>query len=151
MATLKDDRAKLTQLELSIAQLRQALQDNTTVKVDSISDQDLGQLKNLLQVGQEALNKAAQDRIFRGIKAGFKHMSYRCQSVENPFEGTFEWIFDLDRKSPEATKFTQWLSSKDSIFHICGKLGSGKSDDESVTKYPLIDLQASCTHGLSYP
>ncbi|KAK3945204.1 hypothetical protein QBC46DRAFT_337054 [Diplogelasinospora grovesii] len=127
LATFKEDGAKLTRLELSITQLRQTLQDMTTMKIDSISDQAMSQLKNLLHVGQDALNEAAQDRILRGIKAGFEDMSYRYQSVDSPFRETFEWILDLDEKSPEATKFTRWLSSGDGIFHICGKLGSGKS------------------------
>lgn len=117
----------MTRLEVSITQLRQTLQDMTTMEVDSIGDQALNQLKNLLHIGQDALNEVAQDRILRGIKAGFEDMSYRYQSVDRPFGETFEWIFDLDGTSPEATKFTQWLSSGDSIFHICGKLGSGKS------------------------
>lgn len=117
----------MTQLELSITQLRQTLQDMTTTKADTISDQALDQLQNLLDIGQDALNEVAQDRILRGIKGGFEDMSYRHQSVDSPFMETFEWIFDLDGKSPEAAKFTQWLSSGDGIFHICGKLGAGKS------------------------
>ena len=97
------------------------------MKVELISDQALHQLEHLLQVGQDALNEVAQDRILRGIKSGFKDMSYRYQEIDPPFQETFEWIFDLDGQSPEATKFTQWLSSGDGVFHVCGKLGSGKS------------------------
>ncbi|SPO03403.1 uncharacterized protein DNG_06086 [Cephalotrichum gorgonifer] len=97
------------------------------MKVELISDQALNQLEHLLQVGQDALNEVAQDRILRGIKSGFKDMSYRYQAIDPPFQETFEWIFDLDGQSPEATKFTQWLSSGDGVFHVCGKLGSGKS------------------------
>lgn len=99
----------------------------TAKKVDLISRQAIDQLQILLCVGQNALNEVAQDRILRGIKAGFEDMSYRYQDVKKPFGGTFEWVFDLNGSSPEATKFTQWLSSGDGIFHICGKLGSGKS------------------------
>ena len=97
------------------------------MEVDYISDQAMNQLRNLLHVGQDALDEVAQDRILRGIKAGFEDMSYRYQSVDSPFRETFEWILDLEGKSPEAARFTQWLSSGDGIFHICGKLGSGKS------------------------
>lgn len=117
----------MTRLELSITQLRQTLQNMTATMDDSISGQTLNQLKALLHVGQDALNEVAQDRILRGIKGGFDDISYRYQSVDKPFKDTFEWIFDLGGKSTEATKFTQWLSSGDGIFHICGKLGSGKS------------------------
>ena len=123
----REDAARMTQLEISISQLRQTIRDSTVTRVDSISDQALRQLGHLLQVGQETLNEFTQDRILRGIKAGFEDMSYRYQSIENPFKDTFEWIMDLKGESPEASKFTQWLSSGDGIFHICGKLGSGKS------------------------
>lgn len=99
----------------------------TAIKDGPVSDQTLNDLKSLLRVGQDALNEVAGDRILRGIKGGFDNISYRYESVDKPFKDTFEWIFDLDGKSPEATKFTQWLSSGDGIFHICGKLGAGKS------------------------
>lgn len=110
-----------------MAQLSQTLQDMATMKTDYISDQALDQLKVLLHVGQDALNDVAQDRILRGIKAGFEDMSYRFQSVEKPFGRTLEWVMDLEGKSPAAVEFSRWLSSGDGIFHICGKLGSGKS------------------------
>ncbi|KAF7555937.1 hypothetical protein G7Z17_g1815 [Cylindrodendrum hubeiense] len=127
LASSKEDGTKLTRLELSITQLKQTLQDMTTMNVNSISDQALDQLKVLLHVGQDALIEVAKDRILRGIKAGFEDMSYRYQSVDSPFGETFEWILDLDGTSAEATKFIQWLSSGDGVFHICGKLGAGKS------------------------
>jgi hypothetical protein len=110
-----------------MAQLGQTLQDMTTMKTNYISDQALDQLKIILHFGQDALNDVAHDRILRGIKAGFWDMSYRYQSVDKPFGNTLEWVMDLGGNSPAATTFSQWLSSGDGIFHICGKLGSGKS------------------------
>jgi hypothetical protein len=127
LVTVKEDSVNLIRLNLSITELRQTLQNATTVEVGSINLQALNQLKGILNIGQNALNEVAHDRILRGIKGGFEDMSYRYQNVDSPFETTFEWIFDLDKKSPEANKFIQWLSSGDGIFHICGKLGSGKS------------------------
>ena len=97
------------------------------MKTNYISDQALDQLKVLLHFGQGALNDVAHDRILRGIKAGFEDMLYRYQSVDKPFGNTLEWVMDPGENSPAATKFSQWLSSGDGIFHICGKLGSGKS------------------------
>ena len=132
----------MTQLELSITQIRQTMKDMTTMKVDCISDQALTQLKNLLRDGQDTLNEFAQDRILRGIKAGFKDMSYRYQDIHSPFQDTFEWVLDLNGESVEATKFTQWLSSGDGIFHICGKLGSGKST--------LSKWQSALVPGMSF-
>lgn len=123
----KEGGVKMAQLELSITQMRQTMKDMTAMKVDWISDQALTQLKNLLRDGQHTLNEYAQDRILRGIKAGFEDMSYRYQEISSPFQDTFEWVLDLNGESVEATKFVQWLSFGDGIFHICGKLGSGKS------------------------
>ena len=132
----------MTQLELSITQIRQTMKDMTTIKVDCISDQALTQLKNLLRDGQDTLNEFAQDRILRGIKAGFEDMSYRYQEIVSPFQDTFEWVLNLNGESVEATKFTQWLSSGDGIFHICGKLGSGKST--------LSKWQSALVTGISF-
>ena len=129
LATCKEDGATLARVELSVTQLRQTLQDMTTANTESvtINSQVLDQLQKLLNVGQDVLNEVAQDRILRGIKSGFAEMSFRYQDVNASFGETFEWIFDLDGKTPEASKLIEWLSSQDGIFHICGKLGSGKS------------------------
>ncbi len=144
MAACKEDGAKLTRLELAITQQGQTLQNMTAMKDDSISDYVSNQLKALLHVPLDALNGAVQDRILRGIKGGFDDMSYRYQSVDKPFGDTFEWVLDLSGKSPEATKFTQWLSSVDGIFHICGKLGSGKSTlSKGTCLLPLLYLRSS--------
>lgn len=99
----------------------------TAKKVEPISSQAIDQLQHLLCVGQNALDEVAHDRILRGIKAGFQDMSFRYEKVVEPFGRTFEWVFELNGSSFEAAKFIQWLSSGDGIFHICGKLGSGKS------------------------
>ncbi|KAK7985567.1 hypothetical protein PG988_003189, partial [Apiospora saccharicola] len=58
---------------------------------------------------------------------GFHHIHERYDNINQPLGNTFEWIFDFDDPIPAATKFTKWLSSGDGIYHICGKLGSGKS------------------------
>ncbi len=126
-----------------MTQLRQTLQDTATMKTNYISDQALDQLKSLLRVGQDALNEVAQDRILRGIKAGFEDMSYRYQSVDRPYGKTLEWVMDLRGNSPAAAKFTQWLSSGDGIFHICGKLGSGKSTLSESPSFAASFLNAS--------
>jgi len=50
----------MTQLELSITQIRQTMEDMTAMRVDCISDQALTQLKNLLRDGQDTLNEFAK-------------------------------------------------------------------------------------------
>lgn len=118
-----------------------------------MGDKPLNQLKDMLSAEQGALIEVAQDRILRGIKAGFENISYRYENVDPPFKETFEWIFDLTGESPEATKFTQWLSSENGIFHICGKLGSGKStlSQYRETHVVFMFLYISGSSNLSVP
>ncbi|KAL7895514.1 hypothetical protein HDV64DRAFT_95259 [Trichoderma sp. TUCIM 5745] len=47
-------------------------------------------------------------------------LDYRISQVEDPFQNTFKWIFDLDL-------FTHWLQEGSGLFWIYGKPGSGKS------------------------
>lgn len=60
-------------------------------------------------------------------------MHQRIEVVEKAYAQTFEWIFVPDSAPPtksmrKASKvFTDWLSHGDGIFHLVGKLGSGKS------------------------
>lgn len=114
---------KVTRLERSITEIRQTMHEMTAMGVDSNSGQILSQLKKWVHAGQDVINEFTHDRILRGIRAGFEDMFYRYGEIVSPFNNTFEWILDLNK----ATKFTQWLSSGNGIFHICGKLGSGKS------------------------
>lgn len=107
-------------------------------KADIISVKTLNQLNDILSVEQGALNELAQDRILRGVKAGFENISYRYQNVDPPFKEIFEWIFDLTGESPEAAKFNQWLSLQNGIFYICGKLGSGKSTLSQYRETPIV-------------
>ncbi|KAK7999683.1 hypothetical protein PG990_012283 [Apiospora arundinis] len=126
-ADFEKNADKLTELDGAIRGLRETLQSVDRTQDHSIGDQALAQIRNVLYIGHEALCEVVQDRILRGVKGGFDDLHYRYHNVERPFGDTFEWIFDLDDPSPAASKFTEWLSSGDGIFHICGKLGSGKS------------------------
>jgi hypothetical protein len=47
-------------------------------------------------------------------------LDFRVKSIDNPFEDTFNWIFDLEA-------FSQWLQVGTGLFWIHGKPGSGKS------------------------
>ena len=116
----------MTGIESSINQLRQSIQDMVSIEAEPISDQALNQMMHQLHLGQESLNEIVQDRILRGVKAKFDDMHYRYQNIDSPISGTFEWIFGLEGTSEEATRFNHWLTTGSDIFHICGKLGSGK-------------------------
>ncbi|KAL2827903.1 hypothetical protein BJY01DRAFT_255520 [Aspergillus pseudoustus] len=78
--------------------------------------------------------EAAGDRLAQGLilKAlNFEDMHSRVETVVDAHCDTFGWIFDDDDNGSDdddsGKRFTQWLSSGGGIFHIAGKLGSGKS------------------------
>ncbi|KEY73755.1 hypothetical protein S7711_10189 [Stachybotrys chartarum IBT 7711] len=47
-------------------------------------------------------------------------LDFRVDQIENPFQGTFRWIYDLP-------SFCEWLQRGSGLFWIHGKPGSGKS------------------------
>lgn len=47
-------------------------------------------------------------------------LDFRIHQIEDPFQDTFKWIFDL-------APFTDWLQEGSGLFWIHGKPGSGKS------------------------
>ncbi|KAH7304158.1 hypothetical protein B0I35DRAFT_484642 [Stachybotrys elegans] len=47
-------------------------------------------------------------------------LDFRVDQIENPFQGTFKWIYDLP-------SFCEWLQRGSGMFWIHGKPGSGKS------------------------
>jgi len=62
----------------------------------------------------------------------FDKMEDRYQTVSEAADKTFKWIFEdpdmLRSRTPYLRlSFQQWLESGDGVFHIAGKLGSGKS------------------------
>ncbi|KAI1332381.1 hypothetical protein F5Y16DRAFT_357651 [Xylariaceae sp. FL0255] len=52
----------------------------------------------------------------------FHNIRARFWSIKKSHTNTFEWMF-----RPPDHEFANWLKSKDSMFWICGKAGSGKS------------------------
>ena len=113
------------------------------------------QLRNLLSISDTAMNTVTQHRILNGL--AFKEMHRRLDSVAKANHGTFEWILDEESEGAESEEaeseeaesegakpkeasprkdiktlekralFRCWLQSGSEIFHIVGKLGSGKS------------------------
>jgi hypothetical protein len=103
-------------------------------------------LDNLLHFSQHLYIKAAQQKVLDVL--AFDGMRNRIDTVANAHDSTFRWIFDdgsregSDGKNDsdnewagvfdEAARakvdsFVEWLSSGTGIYHIAGKLGSGKS------------------------
>lgn len=73
-------------------------------------------------------DEAKQSLILKALK--FDAMDERFHDVSKEAENTFRWIFEdktNDGFSRRSVMFKSWLTSGSGIFHICGKLGSGKS------------------------
>ncbi|KAK2066716.1 hypothetical protein P8C59_000506 [Phyllachora maydis] len=126
MESLRQDGIKLTQIDGSMRQLRSALAE---IEVQTLSEKALKQLGDILHIGQDVLDQIAQERILQGVKGGFEDMDYRYQAVDRPYGNTFEWVWnaDGDGNSSPSVKIIQWMLSDSGIFHLCGKIGSGKS------------------------
>ncbi|KAE8146641.1 hypothetical protein BDV25DRAFT_47329 [Aspergillus avenaceus] len=81
-------------------------------------------LNGFLDIPGQAL---AESRILQGL--AYASMHHRMEQVEEAHFGTFRWI--LDGQIPEhklyRERFTEWLRHGTDVFHITGKLGSGKS------------------------
>jgi hypothetical protein len=139
------DRAgvKLEQLQTHIEALQKG------VAVTSISPEVQTQLQELLKFSEDACQTIVQQRVLNSLV--FEGIYGRFEAVDEAHYKTFEWIFepdggegyesnnsdkikegcdsdegdDLRRSNSEL--FKHWLSLGRDIFHISGKLGSGKS------------------------
>ncbi|RSL88912.1 hypothetical protein CEP51_001466 [Fusarium floridanum] len=142
LAMVHEDSSKLEQLQAHIKQLNQG------VEAQVIGNKALEQLRLVLGMHDEALSVIYKDRILRSLQ--FEDMHRRDDGVRDPYENTFKWILEDDDGvvpeerpwlSPEAREnhhqdrmkrlsrnmLFDWLYSGSGIFHISGKLGSGKS------------------------
>jgi hypothetical protein len=68
-----------------------------------------------------------------------RNMNARRNQIEKRHTGTFSWVFSEEIQRPWDS-FTEWLSSKDSIYWISGKAGSGKS---TLMKFLIGDKRTS--------
>ncbi len=144
----KGDTAKLEQLCNNAEQLRQGVQ------VAGIGPEAQEQIRRLVDVQEDALSAIAQSRIVKSL--AFDGMYGRSEMVQEAHYKTFRWILDdngdnddshdksdnkdntngywakhrakeeMARKAARE-KFKTWLSSGEGIFHVSGKMGSGKS------------------------
>jgi hypothetical protein len=121
-----------------IVMLQQQVQElHRTVET---SDLRLRQgVQNLLLLSADSYTALISQRLLDSLK--FDEMDGRFQKVALAHEKTFGWIFNshdgndensiLDGEDPYRTTarkcFRSWLTDGRGIFHISGKLGSGKS------------------------
>ena len=83
-----------------------------------------------------ALNSILQHRVLKSL--AYETMYDRESAVEDASPETFEWFLKDDHlkdaeekldvyKQEAKDRFLEWLTSGSGVFHISGKLGSGKS------------------------
>ncbi|KAJ9263807.1 hypothetical protein DTO195F2_2724 [Paecilomyces variotii] len=135
----QDIRERLASLvdssEEEIARLKK-LQDDVTgmqgLSVNSFGAAAQAQLSALLRVPQDVLTRITQERVLASLE--LDGIQGRYETVPEAHSKTFQWLFDdHDNVSLDADKrlarerLNTWLSSGEGIFHISGKLGSGKS------------------------
>ncbi|KAK2472289.1 hypothetical protein H9L39_16169 [Fusarium oxysporum f. sp. albedinis] len=139
LAMAQTDASRLEELQRHTEALRSGVQ------VEQIGTEAGTQLRRLLGLQDDALAAIYQNRILESIK--FENMHERDDRVHYPHEKTFNWLIEDDEtleneatgmsksetldmhemKSKSRELFINWLSSSEGIFHISGKLGSGKS------------------------
>lgn len=89
------------------------------------------QFRKPLDVSDETARVILYQHILRDLS--FPGMNHRFEEVADAHSATFEWMFKSDTsgrnllESPSSELFMKWLSSGGGIFHVSGKLGSGKS------------------------
>ncbi|GMF66848.1 unnamed protein product [Aspergillus oryzae] len=131
-----DNGTRLNMLQSHILQLRQGVQ------ASSLGKDTQQQLRQLLGLSENAAKRMAQQRILNAL--AFRAMRRRINAVEEAHQQTFRWMFE-EKSTPgtehdncrdripeykrdvAARLFKDWLSRGQGIFHITGKLGSGKS------------------------
>jgi hypothetical protein len=125
--------------------IRAQVQDLGT-KLSFIGEGIQQKLDNLFLFSQHLYIKAAQQKVLNVL--AFDGMRDRIDTVANAHDSTFRWIFN-DGSTDEShggngsdnewagefdeaarakvDSFVEWLSSGTGVYHIAGKLGSGKS------------------------
>lgn len=139
----QSNEAEITSLRRNIDALRSGLQ------VKFLSPEALEQIRNVVSLSDRATLKVRESCILTALR--FQLMEERYDDIAEAHDKTFEWIFDSsgsdddsDDYSPPLyssnstsykpaessgarAKFIDWIKDGNSIFHISGKPGSGKS------------------------
>ncbi|KAJ3550300.1 hypothetical protein NM208_g53 [Fusarium decemcellulare] len=143
-----DTQAKLASIiksgkchEYEFQQLSQHVETlRNGVQVTSLGPDLLADIRHLLNLTDDAMNKVIQNTILEALKQD--KMSDRYDAVEDAYESTFDWLFDdqcqpddkplssrhvVNQRQKVRETFVDWLSLGNGIFHISGKPGAGKS------------------------
>jgi len=127
--SVKNDSSGLQSLHNQVDNLSRG------VTVGSLTPAAQAQLRLLLGMQEHILEVISQKRFLQSL--AFDGMHRRYETVDDAHFKTLRWIFDeplgsatfheSEEKTSAKRLLLKWLSSGSGIFHICGKLGSGKS------------------------
>jgi dipeptidyl aminopeptidase/acylaminoacyl peptidase len=107
------------------------------IPIDSLTPNAQNQLRLLLGLSERACEVVAQHRILESL--AFEGMYGRYEDVDEAHFETLRWIYDDNLYTHNKDKYKDqektsaremllnWILSGAGIFHISGKLGSGKS------------------------
>ena len=118
--------------------------------VSSLSAEAQDQIKTLLGLTKLTLEGRAARKILESL--AFDEMRTRTETIQEEHCDTFRWIVDQNVEVDDTTLasntrevYLSWLSRGRGIFHVAGKLGSGKSTlmkflfDHTETKRQLLE------------
>ena len=118
----QSDDVKLDEIGRKIEELKAQVLPDLSHDVQKL-------LQNLINTPQHII---AQQSILQAL--AFDTMRSRFDDVDEAYSKSFQWIFaDQSATAAERTEssnrasFVEWLRCGNGIFHIAGKLGSGKS------------------------
>jgi hypothetical protein len=101
------------------------------IRVESLSAEAQKELEALFGLSDAARRRIVQHQLRRCL--AFSDMHERFEVVDQAHFDTFRWLLEDDVENQSSSipevryKYLHWLSSGTGIFHIAGKLGSGKS------------------------
>ncbi|KAK0612233.1 hypothetical protein B0T14DRAFT_572049 [Immersiella caudata] len=131
-ASLQDLAESATKSDKRLAALEKAADDLKTLASSFSIDSALAeQLFQLQKLPDDAVREIAAQRLLSTLR--FPDMHGRFDQVLGAHESTFRWILEQEPSvggtdSLSGSSFVDWLASNDpEVFHIAGKLGSGKS------------------------
>ena len=93
---------------------------------DNLDDEALKPSRRENEIQEEIRLLMIENGILRSLS--FATLRDRQQSVDLPYQQTFQWIFDESNEAKRPwSNFCEWLREGKGIYWINGKVGSGKS------------------------
>lgn len=115
--------SRIQNLRDDIVRLLESSREEISKSTQKVSSSIKDTLEDLVDAGKRA---AATQKVLKSLK--YDHMAARHTNIEEAHERTFDWIFqDASEGLPEKPNFLEWLSTRNGIYWIAGKAGSGKS------------------------